>query len=259
MRQLTAFMKKECMDLIRSGRLMILVIVFVLFGIMNPAMAKLTPWIMEMASGSLEGSGLMIGEVTVDAMTSWAQFYKNVPLAMVIFLLMFAGIFTAEYQKGTLIPMVTKGLARWKVVVSKTAVMFLAWSALYWMCYGITFGYNAYFWDNSAAAHVGFAAFCLYLLGVWLIFLTVLVSAAVSSNSAVLLLTGVVFGSSYFLGMLSEIRNFLPTYLMNSAGLLSGEGIPGDYRTAIIVVLAACVVQAVLAVSLFNRRNVVNS
>ena len=71
MKALMAFMKKEWMDLVRSGRLMILLIIFLLLGIMNPAIAKLTPWMMEMMAESMEQSGLMVTEVTVDAMTSW--------------------------------------------------------------------------------------------------------------------------------------------------------------------------------------------
>ena len=41
-----AFLKKEWMEMTRTGRMWILVLIFVLFGIMNPAMAKLTPWMM---------------------------------------------------------------------------------------------------------------------------------------------------------------------------------------------------------------------
>ena len=37
MRSLLAFIKKEALDQLRSGRLMLLGILFVLFGIMNPA------------------------------------------------------------------------------------------------------------------------------------------------------------------------------------------------------------------------------
>ena len=48
MKSLLAFMKKEWMEQVRSGRLLILVIIFILLGIMNPAVAKLTPWLLEM-------------------------------------------------------------------------------------------------------------------------------------------------------------------------------------------------------------------
>ena len=48
-----AFWKKEWLEQLRSGKLIILGILFVLFGIMNPAVAKLTPWLLEAMADSL--------------------------------------------------------------------------------------------------------------------------------------------------------------------------------------------------------------
>ena len=103
----TAFIKKEFLGLFRSGKAVILLLISVLFGIMNPAIAKLTPWMMESMADSMAETGLVVTAVEVDAMTSWTQFYKNAPMALIVFLLMFAGILTSEYQSGTLIGMVT--------------------------------------------------------------------------------------------------------------------------------------------------------
>lgn len=50
MKSLYAFIKKESLELIRSGKLVLLVIISCLFGIMNPFIAKITPWLMEMMS-----------------------------------------------------------------------------------------------------------------------------------------------------------------------------------------------------------------
>ena len=69
-----AFLKKEWMEWIRTGRALVLVTVFVILGIMNPAFAKLTPWLMEIMSDSLSGAGLITTDVQIDAMTSWTQF-----------------------------------------------------------------------------------------------------------------------------------------------------------------------------------------
>lgn len=63
MKSLLAFMKKEWMEQVRSGRLLILVIIFILLGIMNPAVAKLTPWLLEMMADSLEASGMTVTAV----------------------------------------------------------------------------------------------------------------------------------------------------------------------------------------------------
>lgn len=255
MTQLIEFTKKEWIEVLRTGKLMIITVLFILFGVMNPAIAKLTPWMMETLSESLESSGLTVTETTVDALTSWVQFYKNVPMALIVFILMFSGILTAEYQKGTLINMITKGLSRWKIVISKTVVLLLLWSFGYWMCYGITYAYNEYFWDNSIAKDVGFASFCVYMLGVWLISLMLLISTLFSTGSSVAVGTGGVFFVLYLLNMFPNIKEYLPTYLMGASGLLSGTGEAGDYTMALVVAAVLTVVQLVLGVVIFNRRN----
>ena len=114
MRQLTAFTKKEFLESLRTGRMPLLVILSVLFGIMNPLTAKLLPWMLKTFTGSLEESGMVLTEIKVDVFTSWTQFYKNMPLFLIIFIVITSGILTTEYQKGTLINILTKGMHRWK-------------------------------------------------------------------------------------------------------------------------------------------------
>ena len=256
MRQLAAFTKKEWMEVIRTGKVTILAALFILFGIMNPAFAKMTPWIMEQFSDSLAEAGMIVGEVEVDALTSWTQFYKNIPMALIVFLLMFSGILATEYQKGTLVNMITKGLVRWKIVVSKTVVMLLLWSVGYWMCYGITYVYNQYFWDNSIADYVVFAAFCVYMLGIWLITLLMLMSTLFSSSSGVTVETGGIFFVMYLVSIVPDIKEYLPTNLMNASGLLSGAGKAGDYKWALVIVSILSVVNIVMAMVMFNRKKV---
>jgi ABC-2 type transport system permease protein len=160
MRAFIAFFKKEILESFRCGRFTILGILFLAFGIMNPAIAKLTPWLLETLAAELEESGMTVTAVTVDALTSWTQFFKNIPMALIAFVLIYGGIFVKEYEKGTLVLMLTKGLARYKVILSKAAVILLVWSAGYWMCFAVTYGYNAYFWDNSVAQNLIFSVVC---------------------------------------------------------------------------------------------------
>ena len=129
-----AFLKKEWMEWIRTGRFLILLLVFGVFGIMNPAIAKLTPWLVETLSESLAESGLVTTAVTVDAMTSWVQFYKNIPMGLIAFILVCGGVFTAEYEKGTLVPAVTKGLSRRKILAAKAVFLYGVWTVLYFLC-----------------------------------------------------------------------------------------------------------------------------
>lgn len=254
MKTLMAFMKKEWMEQIRSSRLLILGLLFLAFGIMNPAIAKVTPWMMEMLAESLEESGLAVTQVKVDAMTSWTQFYKNVPMALIAFVLLQSNIFTKEYQSGTLILALTKGLERYKVVLAKTIVLISTWTAGYWLCYGVTYVYNAYFWDNSIASHLGIAAVYWWLVGIWTVILMMLFSIMSSSNSMVLLGTGGVFFAVYLLSLIPKLKEYMPTELMGGMNLLMGATKPGDYTKSLIVAGISLIVCFIISIPLFNKR-----
>lgn len=229
-----AFLKKEWMEWSRTGRLLVLLLVFVLFGIMNPAVAKLTPWLMESMAESLADAGMAVAAVRVDAMTSWTQFYKNIPVGLIIFILITGGNFTGEYEKGTLIPVVAKGLTRRKILAAKSVFLYGTWTALYWICFGITYGYNAYFWDNGIAENLFFAASCTWLYGVWLVAFHIFFSSVSKSSSQVLMGTGGAAAGVYLLAMFPKIDAVLPAKLMSGTELLYGAGSPDDYYAGII-------------------------
>lgn len=249
-----AFLKKEWMEWSRTGRFLILLLVFALFGIMNPALAKLTPWLMETMSESLADTGLVITEVYVDAMTSWVQFYKNIPMALIIFILLCSGNFTAEYEKGTLIPVVTKGLSRRKIVAAKALFLYGSWTVLYFLCVGITYGYNAYFWDNSIAGNLLFAVVCAWLFGMWVIALLIFFSTAGKSSPQVLLGTGGVAFGFYLLGMFPKLSAFLPTRLLEGQSLLQRMSGQKDYYNGIAAAGMMILLCMVLSVVCFDRK-----
>lgn len=254
MRSLIAFMKKEITEQIRSSRLMVLGILFVLFGIMNPAVAKLTPWLFEIMADSLAESGMTVTDITVTAMDSWVQFFKNIPMALIAFVLLESSIFTKEYRSGTLLLSLTKGLSRYKVVVSKTVVMTVLWTAGYWLCFGITYGYNAYFWDNAVAQSLSFSATAWWVFGLWVIALMVLFSTLLDANTAVLCGTGGVVLVSWMAGLLPRLEACLPTLLTDGGSLIYGTKTPADYTTALVVTGVTALGSLVVSVAVFNKK-----
>lgn len=254
MRQLYAFTKKELLETARTGKLLILFLICLFFGIMNPAIAKLTPWLMETMSESLAETGFAVTSLEVNALSSWGQFYKNAPMCIILFLLFFSGILTAEYQKGTLIAMVTKGMKRWKILVSKFFVMAAFWTCGYWLCCGITYGYNAYFWDNSIASCLGFPAFCIYLLGLWLLSLLVLMSVLLRSGSSVILAVFGTFCLCYGLSLLPRFGKYLPLQLLSASDLLTGLEEPAAYGASIIAAVLLIFLHLAAALLLFRGK-----
>ena len=254
MRSLFTFIKKEFTEQIRAGRLMILGILFVLFGIMNPAVAKLTPWLLEMMADSLAESGMIITDVTVTAMDSWVQFFKNIPMALIAFVLLQSSIFTKEYSSGTLILSLTKGLERYKVVIAKTAVLTTLWTLGYWLCFGITYMYNAYFWDNAIAKNLAFSVVCWWIFGLWIVALVVFFSTVASTNTGVLTATGAIAFGFYMIGLVPKIAKYLPTMLTDGNSLIYGVAKTEDYFIAIAVCTVTMVICLAASIPIFNKK-----
>ena len=254
MRALLTFVKKEMLEQLRSGKLIFLAILFVLFGIMNPAVAKLTPWLLELMADTLAESGINLTTVTVSAMDSWVQFFKNIPMGLIAFVLLESSIFTKEYASGTLVLSLTKGLARVQVIVSKTIVLMLLWTACYWLCFGITYGYNAYFWDNSVAQSLAFSVVCWYLFGIWVLALTLLFSTLANSNTGVLVGTGGVAFASYLVGWIPKVNTYLPTGLTDGTSLIYGAREAKDYVMSIVVAAVIGVFCFGVSIPIFNKK-----
>lgn len=255
MRQLTAFMRKEWMGQIRTGNFWIFLVLFSLFGIMNPAMAKMTPWLYEMMADSMAEQGLVIQSVEVTALTSWQQYYKNISMMLIVLVVMASGILVGEYQKGTLVQMLTKGLARWKVIVAKSVVEIGVWTICYWLAFGITYGYTVYFWDNSIAVHWLASGAFIYILGIWLIALLFLASVFANSQLAVLLITGIVFGGCYVIEVIPATSRFSPVKLLSAGNLLNGSAKLGEFKMAVIMAVLSSICFWMAAVIGFNKKN----
>ena len=249
-----AFIKKEITEQMRSGKLTVLGAIFVALGIMNPAVAKLTPWLIEMMSETLAESGMTVTVVSVSALDSWAQFFKNVPIGLIAFVLLQSGIFTREYGSGTLVLSLTKGLERYKVVLAKSAVLTVIWTVCYWLCFIITYGYNAYFWDNSVAKSLGFSVVCWWLFGMLVISITVLFSVLAVSNTTVLLGTGGAVLFSYILGFVPKIEKYMPTALSDGSSLVYGLCEAKDYVPALVVTASLLFICFAVSVPIFNKK-----
>jgi ABC-2 type transport system permease protein len=254
MKSLIAFLKKEIVESIRTGKVIILGGLFILFGIMNPAIAKLTPWLFEILSNSLTESGMIVTEVKVDALTSWTQFFKNIPMALIAFVLIYSTSFTKEYESNSLVIILTKGLKRYKVLLSKLLTMLIMWTLGYFVCFIITYLYNDYFWDNNIANNLLLAVMNWWLFGVFVICMLVLTSTITNNSSSVLLGTGVLVLVLYLIGLLPKATYFMPTTLMSSAPLLINSVSTEEFIKTIVITVLISLGSIIVSISSFNKK-----
>ncbi|MCC9977252.1 ABC transporter permease subunit, partial [Streptococcus agalactiae] len=110
-----------------------------IFGILGPLTALMMPDIMAgILPKKLQGA---IPEPTY--IDSYIQYFKNMnQLGLVILVFLFSSTLTQEFSKGTLINLVTKGLAKKVIILAKFIVITLLWTVSYLLSVVIHFSYT---------------------------------------------------------------------------------------------------------------------
>lgn len=254
--KMVAFFKKELTENIRNRRLLILLIVTVLLSILGPAIALLTPKLVEYLAEDMAQSGIVLVTTEVTAMDSWTQYFKNLPILVIVLLVMWSGSFTTEYQKHSLVPLVTKGLSKTVVYVAKMLTLFLFWSVLYGLFFGISYGYNGYYWSNAGVSNIGTAVILYWLFGVWLIALTGFFSAIADNAYMVLLGVGAVYLLSVFLAMVPTLAKKVPSALSGGLSLMNSTASPKDFLVAVVVTIMMIAGFTAGGIALFQKKDI---
>ena len=254
MRALLAFLKKEWTGQLRGVRVIILCAISLLLAVMNIAVAKMTPMLLEMMSDMMAESGMVIEILPVSALDSWVQFFKNIPMLLIAFVFMESDIFTREYTSGTLVLALTKGLRRSNVVIAKSTLLITLWSVCFWLNYAVTYFGNTLFWDNSVAQHLPFAALCYWIFGLWIIALCVLFSTLGRSYIVVLLGIGAPVFLCSILSMFPKVNEVIPYMISDGTSLVYGMKSPEDYVTALIITAVMIVGCFAASIPLMNKK-----
>lgn len=234
MRAFLAMNKKEFLESIRTFKLLIVVLVFLLFGMLNPVTAKIMPKILS----SFLPEGMTVTLATPHAIDSWMQFYKNMSTQMILFIVVFSGIVANELSKGTLIHILTKGLSRKTVILSKFTAVVSMWTVSYLICFGTTFVYTMYLLPGELSNTV-FPAFCMWLFGVLQISVMLLGGVLFGNIYGSLLLTGGFAGLLMLLNIAPKFAEYSP-YLLSSGSvsLLTMDAGVSDFYVSIGVTVA---------------------
>jgi len=182
-----AFLKKELLENIRTYKMPIMLLVFFVFGIMNPLTAKITPDLLT----ALMPEGMSVTLTEPTAFDSWTQFFKNVSqMGLIVMVIVFSGILGTELSKGTLINMLTKGLSRSAVILSKYTCMAMIWTMSIIISFFVTWGYTVYLFPSGEIVNLLFSVFCLWVFGMFLLALLLFAATLTKNNYGCLLITG---------------------------------------------------------------------
>ncbi len=250
MSKFIAFTKKEFLESIRNYKLFIILIVFMLFGMLNPLTAKLLPNIL---ASTFAADGVKFELPQPTAIDSWAQFYKNSSTLLVVFIVVFSGIIATELSKGTLVNMVTKGLERKTIIFSKFTFVSIMWTLAYCAYFLMTLLYTVYLFPNNID-YIWISAFYLWVYAELLIAVMILGSVAMQSIYGAILTTGVFAVFLTLLNFVPNVKKFNPLILSSeNLNLLNGGCDNSIFIIPLVITLFLIVFILLLAVKLFNK------
>lgn len=254
MRAYLAFTKKELLENLRTYKLLIMIITFVFLGILSPLTAKLLPDILEKFSP--EGMQVLIKESTV--LDSWAQFFKNISqLGLIIVTILFSSMMSNEFNQGTFVNILTKGLARRTIILSKFSVASLVWTFSYFISFSLSYGYTAYYWTNEGVSNLLPSVSYLWLFGILLLAIIILGGALFKSNYASLMFTGAFVLLLFLLNILPKLEKYNPIRLASAnMSLLTADIRPKDLRSATIVSIGIIILSVITAIRVFNKKEI---
>ena len=247
-----AFLKKEISEYIRTYKLLIMLAVFAVFGITNPLMAKLLPEIL----GSLMTDGIIITIPEATAYDAWMQFFKNATqMGLIVTVILFSSVLSSELTRGTLINLLTKGLSRTAVILSKYTCMVLLWTASIALCFGLTYGYTAYLFPEGEASNLLFSVFCLWLFGLFLLAALLLSAVLTKSSYGCLLITGGAVAACMLVNIIPAAHRYNPISLAtDNMALITKSVEPSSLYISILVSSVLSLLFVSLSALLFRKK-----
>ncbi|EFF64130.1 ABC transporter permease [Turicibacter sanguinis] len=253
MRGYLAFVKKELLEQVRTYKLLILLLVFFIFGMLSPLMAKLMPEILSQMP--MDGITITIPDPT--AIDSYSQFFKNLTqMGLIVLVLLFSGTLTTELSKGTLINVLTKGVTRYAVILAKYTVALVLWSFALLMALGVTYGYTAYFFSQDEIHHLLASVGCLWLFGVLILSLLMWAQTLVGNQYGSLLMVGIFVAGLFVLNLFPIFQDYNPIALVseNVAMLSQDYDISQLMSTSLISVILSIAFLALALTTFKNKR-----
>ncbi len=252
MRGYLVFLKKEIFEYTKTYKLLIMLVVFAIFGITNPLIAKLLPEIL----GSLITDSVIITLPEPTAYDAWTQFFKNATqMGLIIMVILFSGVLSSELSKGTLINLLTKGLSRTAVILSKYTCMVLVWTASIALCFGLTYGYTVYLFPKDETSNLLFSVFCLWLFGLFLLAVLIFSAALTKSNYGCLLITFVVVVACMIMNIIPVMHRYNPISLAtDNMGLIMNSIEVSSLYSAILISCLLSLFFVSLSVAIFRKK-----
>ena len=261
MRNYIVFLKKELFESVKTHKLIIMAAVFLIFGMGSPLLARMTPeiiqWAMESDPATAGMDFAAMGLLTEPtAINAWSQFFSDVGfLGLIALVIVFSGMLSSELSKGTLTIILTKGLPRSTVILSKLTNAVIIWSLSFSLSFFTAKLYTIFLFPENNLPDLFLAGFSMWLLGVFLLALTIAAATLTENGYICLLIVGAVVIALFILGIAPRIDAYNPISLISSPVALIIKAVtPRSVIPALVVSGIGIAALTIFAVVSFSKK-----
>jgi ABC-2 type transport system permease protein len=247
--------RKELIQQWRTRRLLVVMAVFILFGLTSPMVAKFTPEILKSVAGAEQFASLVPTPTSADAM---GQYIKNITqFGFLLAVLLGMNAVAGEKESGTAAMILSKPMPRWAFVLSKFTAQAVVYASAF-----LVAGLGAYYYTLLLFGPfdaLRFAAINLLLL-LWLLTFVgaALLGSVIGSSIAAAAGFGLTIAIAIlFAGSIPQYGMLLPSGLMGWASQLGANSGPVAANAGAVAGGVVLVVMGLVwSVAVFERQEI---
>lgn len=254
MRELFNLTKKELFEIVRTRKLFIILIIFIIAALTSVATAKLTPEILK----NVSTPGLKIEMPTPTYKDSVDQFVKNTS-QLVVFVLIFvaAGALSDERVKRTMELLVSKPVSRSNIVLAKYKAYLLSVGLSFVVAAIAFYLYTISTFTTFSLANFAIICGFMLLFILWVIAATIF-GSTISKNNLGAAGIGFLFlvVASIAYGLLPKFRPYFPNHIMSVYTKVLSNGMQPELWKSFWVGMVMIVAFVLASVFIFKNQEI---
>lgn len=244
-----AFTKKEFIECKRTHKFLIIFSVFLMFGLTNPIVAKIMPELFK----NMQGVTIEFPVPTV--IDAWVQYYQNIMFQLLMFVILFANTMSNEIIKGTFINLITKGLSRTSIILSKFIFISSVWTVCLGFSVVLTHFISISILDGTIS-NLLFAIFGTWIFGILIISVMMLGSIYFKNSYGSMLTVFVFYIFLNLIKVLPLVKKINPYRLISdSCGILNQALKPQEFIGTLIIGIVLIIIFMFVIITKFKKTN----
>lgn len=255
MSSMLTLIRKELLETLRKHRLLVMITIFALIGLMSPIGTKYLGQILK----QLLPSGYVLKFREASEIEAYFQFFKNISqIGLIVLIIITSGLMADELEKKTIVNVLSKGVRREYIIVSKFISSVIVWMVSYIISIIIFEYYTSLFWGNEISLPIIlYSNLLVFFYGVLIISINIFLGIMFKNKILTIVICSIFSLIQMFIAIFPEIYKLLPISLLSQCVYII-EGKLNIYETVITLIITLILILFLLGISmsLFKRKEI---